>query len=120
MDSPIADHKEYRPPTQSQNSNIFLVSIPKAATPCSFVLSAAKCFATSASSAPDFKNQSFADLAFAIVSCVVKVLDAIRNNVVSGYNTFNVSAICVPSTLDTKCMLSHVLSAFNASFSMHG
>src|SRR5690606_12895145 len=102
IERPIADHNEYRPPTQSQNSNIFLVSIPKAETPFSLVLNATKCFATSASTAPDCKNQSFADCALAIVSCVVKVLEAIRNKVVSGFTFFNVSAICVPSTFDTK------------------
>src|SRR5690606_4579869 len=109
MDRPIADHKEYRPPTQSQNSNMFLVSIPKAATPFSLVLSAAKCLATSLASAPAFKNQSFADVAFAMVSCVVNVLEAITNNVVCGFKPFNVSAICVPSTFDTKCMFNRVL-----------
>ena len=44
---PIADHKEYLPPTQSQNSNIlFSASIPNSATLVLFVERATKCLAT--------------------------------------------------------------------------
>src|SRR5690606_40429291 len=115
MDKPIADQSEYRPPTQSQNSNMFCVSIPKAATPFSFVLRAAKCLATSASPAPDFKNPSLAHCALAIASCVVNVFEAIKNKVVSGFKPFKVSAICVPSTFDTKCISSRAFKHFGAS-----
>jgi hypothetical protein len=37
-----------------------------------------------------------------MVSCVVKVFDAIINNVVSGDNFDTVSLICVPSIFETK------------------
>lgn len=46
MDKPIADQSEYRPPTQSQNSNIFALSIPNSVTLVSLVDKATKCFAT--------------------------------------------------------------------------
>ena len=57
--------------------------IPNPATPSAFVLTATKCFATSSWLPPLFKNQFFALLAFCMVSCVVKVLEAIMNSVVS-------------------------------------
>jgi hypothetical protein len=38
-----------------------------------------------------------------MVSWVVKVLEATRNSVVSGSIRFSVSAMSVPSTLETKC-----------------
>ena len=43
---PIAESKEYRPPTQSQNSNMLAVSMPKSATFSALVDSATKCLAT--------------------------------------------------------------------------
>ena len=47
---PIADHNEYRPPTQSQNSNmLFSASIPNSATFGLLVERATKCFATALS-----------------------------------------------------------------------
>ena len=49
-DRPIAESKEYRPPTQSQNSNMLAVSIPNPVTFSAFVDSATKCFATAFSS----------------------------------------------------------------------
>lgn len=48
------------------------------------------------------KNQFLAVLALVIVSAVVKVLEAIKNKVVSGSTTFKVSAMWVPSMLETK------------------
>ena len=45
MGSPIADHNEYRPPTQSQNLNILAASIPKAVTAGVLVERATKCLA---------------------------------------------------------------------------
>src|SRR5690606_10880974 len=115
MESPIADQSEYLPPTQSQNSNILRVSIPKSETPFSLVLSAAKCLATSSCEAPWLRNHCLAECALAMVSCVVNVFEAIKKSVVSGLTFFKVSAICVPSTFDTKCTSKCVLYAFNAS-----
>lgn len=45
IDKPIADHKEYLPPTQSQKTNIFFSSIPNSFTFSVFVDKATKCFA---------------------------------------------------------------------------
>ena len=45
VESPIADDIEYRPPTQSQNSNMLAVSIPNFATSRAFVEIATKCLA---------------------------------------------------------------------------
>ena len=46
VERPIAEFIEYRPPTQSQNSNIFAVSMPNLATSPAFVETATKCLAT--------------------------------------------------------------------------
>ena len=62
---------------------MFAVSIPNSATALVFVDKATKCFATAALSFAAARNQSLAEKAFAIVSCVVKVLEAIKNKVVS-------------------------------------
>lgn len=43
---PIADHKEYRPPTQSQNPNILRSSMPNSRTFRLLVDNATKCLAT--------------------------------------------------------------------------
>jgi len=45
-DKPIAEVTEYRPPTQFQNSNMFVGSIPKFCTPSILVETATKCLAT--------------------------------------------------------------------------
>ena len=45
-------------------------------------------------------------------------LDAIKNNVVSGFSGFSVSTMCVPSTFETKCMFKRVLYGANASETM--
>ena len=42
IEVPMADHEEYRPPTQSQKPNMLAVSMPKSATALAFVESAAK------------------------------------------------------------------------------
>ena len=105
MEVPIADQSEYRPPTQSQKPNIFLVSIPNLPTPAALVESAAKCLATAASSLAAASSQALALLALVMVSWVVKVLDATRKSVVSGFKSLVVSAMWVPSTLDTKWTL---------------
>ena len=74
--------------------------MPKAFTLSMAVEIAAKCaptfFSPSASAI-----QRRAVLALVMVSMVVKVLDAMRNSVVSGLSSFSVSAICAPSTLET-------------------
>ena len=49
-DRPIAESIEYRPPTQSQNPNMFVVSMPNSRTLSALVDTATKCFATAASS----------------------------------------------------------------------
>lgn len=49
MDRPMADHREYRPPTQSQNPNIFFSSIPNSLTFWLLVDSATKWDATAES-----------------------------------------------------------------------
>ena len=79
--------------------------MPNSATAFALVESAAKCFATWAGSFAAARNQSRADKAFVMVSWVVNVLDATKIKVVSGFTFFNVSAMCVPSTLETKCMV---------------
>ena len=48
------------------------------------------------------RNQRRAVCALVMVSWVVKVLEAMMKSVVSGEIFFRVSAICVPSTLETK------------------
>src|SRR5690242_18916554 len=102
IDNPMADHKEYLPPTQSQNTNMLAGSIPNLVTSFSLVESAAKCFLIWASSRADCRNHSLAVCALVMVSCVVKVLEAIRKSVSSGVIFLKVSSIWVPSTLETK------------------
>mmetsp|Transcript_12914 Transcript_12914/g.42943 ORF Transcript_12914/g.42943 Transcript_12914/m.42943 type:complete len:298 (+) Transcript_12914:781-1674(+) len=107
IEVPIADQDEYRPPTQSQKPNmLFCSSMPNSFTALPLVESAAKCFAMAALSPPSSaSSQDLAELALVIVSCVVKVLDAIRKSVVSASSAFVTSAMCVPSTFETKCTL---------------
>src|SRR5260370_4173457 len=120
MERPIEDHNEYLPPTQSQNTNIFSGAIPKSVTSFEFVETATKCLATSPLP-PDFsRNHFFADSALVIVSCVVKVLEAMMNNVVSGFNCFTVSAMCVTSTFETKCGFMFLCYGFKLSVTMSG
>mmetsp|Transcript_17542 Transcript_17542/g.45005 ORF Transcript_17542/g.45005 Transcript_17542/m.45005 type:complete len:212 (+) Transcript_17542:1398-2033(+) len=100
------------------------VSMPNADTASPLVESAAKCLAMEAGSVSLESSHSFADLAFVIVSCVVNVFDAMRNKVVSASRSRRVSAMCVPSTLETKCTLSSTPSArvygLSASVTMTG
>ena len=100
--SPIALHREYRPPTQSQNANMFFVSMPNFVTSFSLVERATKCLATCFTSPAVFRNHSLAVVALVIVSCVVNVLLATIQSVVSGWSFLIVSATWVPSTFDTK------------------
>jgi len=62
-----------------------------------------------------------AECAFVSVSCVVNVFDATMNSVVSGSTARSVSAMCVPSTFETKCMSrSRWPYGFRASVTMTG
>ena len=98
----MADGREYLPPTQSQNPNMFFVSIPNAATSFSAVETATKCFAT-ALALPSFStSQSLAAPALDIVSWVVKVFEATMKSVCSAFTSRRVSARWVESTFETK------------------
>ena len=70
VNRPIAESIEYRPPTQSQNSNMFAVSIPNSATRSAFVETATKCLAIAAGSPSWPSTQSRAEVAFVNVSRV--------------------------------------------------
>ena len=77
--------------------------MPKASTFSRAVESAAKC--CPALPPPTFvSTHARAESALAIVSCVVKVLEAIRKSVRRGSSPFSVSARCAPSTFETKCV----------------
>ena len=90
----MALQRLYLPPTQSQNPNMLLVSIPNSETAFELVDSAAKCLAMDDSSPLNaFNTQALAVPALVIVSCVVKVLEAIKNNVVSGSHCFKISVM---------------------------
>mmetsp|Transcript_56760 Transcript_56760/g.138099 ORF Transcript_56760/g.138099 Transcript_56760/m.138099 type:complete len:254 (+) Transcript_56760:3374-4135(+) len=119
---PIADHNEYRPPTQSQNPNMLFVSIPKSDTAGPFVDNAAKCFAIDdLSPANASKTHFLAVPALVMVSCVVNVLDAIKKSVVSGSHFLRISATCVPSTFEQKCIVkSRFEYGFKASQTITG
>ncbi len=79
------------------------LSMPNASTFSALVESATKCFETCFLSFTCLINHSLADRALVMVSCVVKVFEAIKKRVVSGSSPFRVSRICVPSTFETKC-----------------
>src|SRR6266699_5528972 len=103
VESPMAEHIEYRPPTQSQNSNMLVVSIPNFRTSEVLVETATKCFATDLSSPPSpASDQARAVWAFVIVSSVVKVFEEMMNNVSAASRPCTASAKSVPSTLETK------------------
>ena len=147
--SPIADHSEYRPPTQSHVSNTLPGSIPNSTAAARSADTAAKCRATASppaapppSTAPSplavgtalpplragrpcphgtrrprdtasalwtapppkaEASQRRAARAFAIVSRVVKVLDATMNSVRAGSSPARTEVRCAPSRLETKC-----------------
>ncbi len=82
-DRPIAEPTEYRPPTQSQNPNMFAGSIPNSATLVALVDTATKCAAT-ASSPRAATSQRRAAVALVSVSMVVNVFDATTNSVRAG------------------------------------
>src|SRR6185369_7790049 len=91
IERPMEDHNEYRPPTQSQNTNMFSEAIPNSVTAFVLVETATKCFATSPLPFDLSRNHFLADSALVIVSWVVNVLEAMMNNVVSGSSCFTVS-----------------------------
>ncbi len=74
--------------------------MPKARAASTLVVSAAKWPAMSLP--PDCAYQRLADCALAMVSAVVKVLEAIRNSVCSGARSSSTASSSCPSTLETK------------------
>ena len=101
-DSPIAESIEYRPPTQSQNPNMFSVSMPNSRTCAALVLTATKWRAMAASSRRLASSQSRAERALVSVSSVVNVLLLTMNRVSAGSRSTVASRRSAPSTLDTK------------------
>src|SRR6516225_11182543 len=100
VDSPTAEHMEWRSPTQSQNSNILPVSMPNFATSDGFAETATKCLPSDFSSAPSPANsQARADNAFAIVSRVVNESEQIINRVSEGSKLRTLSTNSDPSIL---------------------
>ena len=102
VDRPIAESIEYRPPTQSQNSNMFAVSMPNLLTSSALVETATKCLAIAFSSCNAARHQARAVRALVIVSSVVNVFDETMNSVSAGSRSRVASAKSVPSTLETK------------------
>ncbi len=100
-DNPIAEPTEYRPPTQSQNPNMFAVSMPNAATFSAFVDTATKWSAT-ASSPSASTSQARAVRAFVSVSIVPNVFEATMNSVDAGSESASTAAMSAPSTLETN------------------
>ncbi len=102
LDSPMAESIEYRPPTQSQNPNMFAVSIPNSETRSALVDTATKWFATASGDPRADTTQSRADLALVRVSSVPNVLEEMMKRVSSALRSRTASAKSVESTLDTK------------------
>src|SRR3954449_495301 len=99
----MAESTEERPPTQSQVTNIFEVSMPNFATASAFVDTATKCLATDLASPPrPAWDQARADQAFVIVSNAVKVLEQIMNSVSEGSRSRTASSKSLPSTFETN------------------
>ena len=95
---------------------MLVVSMPKSATAVALVESAAKCLATAEESPSCSSSHFLAECALVIVSCVVKVLDATRKSVVSAGHCSSVSAMCEPSTFETKStFMSRLLYDLSAS-----
>ena len=70
---------------------MLFLSIPNELTFSMFVDTAMKCFVISLFVAPSSKNQLLIVFALESVSWVVKVLETIINNVVSGFKVFKTS-----------------------------
>src|SRR6516225_1575198 len=81
VESPIAESIEYRPPTQSQNPNMFSASIPNASTRSSLVETATKCFATASPLPSASTSQLLAEVALVSVSSVPKVFEQTTKSV---------------------------------------
>ena len=95
--------------------------MPNFETPSALVLTATKCLATSLGVPPLAKNHSFALCAFFMVSCVVKVFEAMIKSVVSCFTFFKTSHKSAPSTLATKWkFISSVTKGFRALMTMRG
>ena len=102
VDSPMAESMEYRPPTQSQNPNMFAVSMPNSATRSALVDTATKCLAIASSLPSSPTTQSRAEWALVRVSSVPNVLDEMMNSVSSAARSRVASTKSVESTLDTN------------------
>ena len=59
-------------------------------------------------------------VALVMVSCVVKVLEAMTKRVLSGSHFLRVSAMWVPSMLETKWTLGPTRNGFKASVTIRG
>ena len=101
-DSPMAESYEYRPPTQSQNSNMLAGSIPNWATSSVLVDTATKCLRTALASPRLASSHSLALLALPIVSSVVNVFELTTKRVSAASMSAVASHMSAPSTLDTK------------------
>ena len=100
----MAESIEYRPPTQSQNPNMFMTSMPNCADRVGVgrdgdeVLGDGRLVAATPSSDPLRARCA----ALVIVSSVVNVLDETMNSVSAGSRSRVASAKSVPSTLETN------------------
>ena len=87
MLTPMADHTEYRPPTQSQISKILFSGIPNCKAAALLAVTAYKWEVCNSWHIPFFLyllvNNSFMSNAFCLVSVVENVFDAIINSVFS-------------------------------------
>ena len=65
-------------------------------------------------------HQFLAVVALVMVSCVVNVFEAMTKSVVSGSHFLRVSAMWVPSMLETKWTLGPTRNGFKASVTIRG
>src|SRR5579885_227632 len=100
-DRPMAESNEYRPPTQSQNSNMLAGSIPKSATRSALVDTATKWRLTASSPSAEV-NQARAVRALVSVSMVPKVLDDTTNSVSAGSRSWVAPQASMASTFEHK------------------
>src|SRR3569833_743099 len=100
-DRPMAESKEYRPPTQSQKPNMFAVSMPNLATWSALVETATKCLATDSSPSAD-TSHCRAEVELVIVTTVEKVLEEMMNSASAVSRSRTASCRSAPSTLETK------------------
>mmetsp|Transcript_8509 Transcript_8509/g.22403 ORF Transcript_8509/g.22403 Transcript_8509/m.22403 type:complete len:273 (-) Transcript_8509:222-1040(-) len=99
--SPTAEHTEKRPPTQSQNPNALLGSIPNCSTAERFVLTATMCLRTASSPSASAIHLRIVR-ALSIVSAVVKVFETTTTSVASGESPSVARATSTGSTLARK------------------